>query len=107
LPIRPLERRDVDLAHLEQGLHDLPGFPDFASVIISPSLRGMTCHDTPKRSLSHPHGPGAPPSESRFQTSSSSACVSTVATSEMPSLNPKLGPPSIAVNCLPSSSNVP
>src|SRR3989442_9643711 len=83
-----------------------PEFPDGGSPIISPSAGGTTCHDTPKRSLSQPHGPSSPPSESRFQVSSSSSCVLQVATSEIPSENEKLGPPSIAVNCRPSSSKV-
>src|SRR5205814_10465939 len=84
-----------------------PGLPDRGSPIISPSARGRTCHETPKRSLSQPHGPSSPPSsESLRQISSSSCCVSQVATSENPSVNEKLGPPSIAVNSRPSSSNV-
>ena len=28
---------------------------------------GTTCHDTPNRSLSQPHGPSSPPSVSRVQ----------------------------------------
>src|SRR3989442_6525802 len=81
-------------------------FPDRGSPIISPSAAGTTCHDTPKRSLSQPHGPSSPPSERRFQVSSSSSCVSQVATSEIPSEKEKLGPPSIGVKYRPSSSHV-
>src|SRR6267143_2308121 len=85
----------------------LPGFPDFESPIISPRARGMTCHDTPNRSLSQPQRPSSPPSdESRFQMLSSSSCVSHVATIKNPSENEKLGPPSIAVNSRPSSSKL-
>src|SRR5712691_10865422 len=83
-----------------------PEFPDRGSPIISPSAAGTTCHDTPKRSLSQPHGPSSPPSESRFQVSSSSSCVSQVATSEKASVNEKAGPPSKAVYSCPSSSKL-
>src|SRR5256712_12172146 len=80
-----------------------PEFPDRGSPIISPSAAGTTCHDTPKRSLSQPHRPSSPPYESRFQVSSSSSCVSQVATSEIPSENERLEPPILAVNPPPSS----
>ena len=56
------------------------GFPDFASVIILPKEAGMTCHDTPNRSVSQPHGPSLPPRESVAQTWSSSFWVLQVAT---------------------------
>src|SRR5882672_11244318 len=95
------------LSILRSASMSLPGFPDSGCPIISPSARGMTCHDTPKRSLSQPQRPSSPPSdESRFQMLSSSSCVSHVATIENPSVNEKLGPPSIAVNSRPSSSKL-
>lgn len=38
------------------------------SAIISMRSPGMICHETPKRSFSHPHASGAPPpSSSAFQ----------------------------------------
>ena len=41
--------------------------PGSGSPISSFSRVGTTCHDTPNRSLSHPHGPSSPPSDSRDQ----------------------------------------
>ena len=36
---------------------------------------GTICHERPNRSLSQPHGPSSPPSESALQNASTSACV--------------------------------
>src|ERR1700704_4674775 len=79
------------------------GFPDFGSPIICPRAEGTTCHETPNRSLSQPHGPSSPPSVRRAQTSSISSCVSQVATNEKASVNENEGPPSKAVYSCPSS----
>src|SRR3982074_2883273 len=82
------------------------GFPDFGSLIIVPNEAGTTCHETPNRSLSQPQGPSSPPSESRTQSSSSSSCVSQVATKEKASVNANDAPPSKAVYSCPSSSKL-
>src|SRR5207302_9635020 len=80
------------------------GFPDFESDIIVPSDAGTTCQETPKRSFNQPQGPSSPPSAvRRAQISSSSFCVSHVATNENASVNLKDGPPSKAVYSCPSS----
>src|SRR5713226_8150013 len=79
-------------------------FPDSGWASISPKASGMTCHDTPNRSVSQPQGPSLPPSESLVQTSSSSSCVSQDATKEKASEKRKDGPPSKAVYSCPLSS---
>ena len=40
--------------------------PPFGSLSIWPSCSGPTCHETPKRSFSQPHGPSSPPPEVSF-----------------------------------------
>src|SRR5437868_9435802 len=82
-------------------------FPDLPSDSICMSTLGTTCHETPNRSLSQPHGPSSPPPSMSFvQYRSISSCVSQLTISEMPSLNLNVGPPSNARNSLPSSSKV-
>src|ERR1700694_2996401 len=79
------------------------GLPDLGSLIICPRAEGTTCHDTPNRSLSHPHGPSSPPSVSRAHASSISSWVSQVATKEKTCVKVKDGPPSKAVYSCPLS----
>src|SRR5438874_4241874 len=85
----------------------LAGLPAFGSPIILPRTVGTTCHETPKRSFSQPHGPGSPPScVSLLQMVSISSWVSQVATNENASVNENEGPPSKAVYSWPSSVKV-
>src|SRR2546425_12229888 len=84
----------------------LAEFPDFGSLIISPKPEGTICHDTPNLSLSHPQGCFSPPSESPCHNRSISSCVSQLTNREVPCANEKYGPPSMAMNRAPSSSNV-
>ena len=74
------------------------------SCSISPRMVGFTCHQTPKRSRSQPHGPSSPPADSFSQYSSTSAWVSQSTDNEMPSVNLKCEPPLSAVNGWPFSS---
>src|SRR5437016_13733706 len=80
--------------------------PDFESPIISPKTEGTICHDTPNLSLSQPQGCCSPPSESCSHKRSISSCVSQLTKREVPCANVKYGPPSMAMNRAPSSSNV-
>ena len=69
-------------------------------------MRGITCQETPKRSVSHPHGPSSPPSAVSFSASVSiSRCVSQETASENACEKWKVGPPFMATYGLPSSSN--
>src|SRR5262249_37075103 len=80
---------------------------DFAgslSWIISIRAVGITCHETPNLSLSQPHWTSSPPAESFVQKWSTSACVWQFTTSEIASVNLKIGPPFSAVKSCPSSS---
>ena len=45
---------------------------------ISPKTMGLTCHERPNLSLSQPHLPFSPPSESFSHSSSTSSCVSSL-----------------------------
>src|SRR4029453_14332755 len=57
------------------------------------SWRGTICHDSPNRSLSHPQGPGSPPSAvSTSHIRSTSAWSSHSMTNETASLKPKSAP---------------
>ena len=58
----------------------------------SPSAVGMICQDRPYRSLSHPHGPSSPPSESADQSASTSSCVSQLTRNDTASVNEWCGP---------------
>src|SRR2546422_2169097 len=80
--------------------------PDFESLIISAKTEGTICHDTPNLSLSQPHGCCSPPSDRRSHNQSISSCVSQLTKREVPCANVKYGPPSMAMNRAPSSSNV-
>src|SRR5918911_267494 len=73
---------------------------------ISPKSLGTICHDTPNLSFSQPHCSSSPPSESPFQSSSTSSCVSQFTKNDMAGENLKTGPPFNAINSCPSSSNV-
>src|SRR5947209_14629996 len=81
--------------------------PERESLSIWPSTSGTICHERPKRSLSHPHGPSSPPSAvSLDQYLSTSSCVLQLTIREKPSVKVKVGPPSNAVYSQPSSTNV-
>ena len=68
--------------------------PGSGSLSSSFRRRGMTCQQKPKRSFSHPQGPGSPPSAVRASHSrSTSAWSSHSMTNETASLNLKSGPP--------------
>src|SRR5687767_1286422 len=75
------------------------------SLNILPKTVGLICHDNPYLSLSQPHGPSSPPSESFSQNSSTSFCVLQSTENDMASVNLNCGPPFNAMNCWPSSSN--
>src|SRR5437899_2965068 len=64
----------------------------------SPRMAGLICHERPNLSLSHPHGPFSPPSESFSQYSSTSSWDLQSTDSEIPSVNLKCGPPLSATN---------
>ncbi len=69
----------------------------------SSSRLGTTCHDTPNRSLSQPHGPGSPPpAVSASQYRSTSAWSAQSIRNEIDSLNVKSSPPLMPVNGCPS-----
>lgn len=55
------------------ALKTRPDFSSSSSFIISPKRSGTTFQFTPNRSLSQPHCPGSPPSESRSHKRSVSA----------------------------------
>src|SRR5437899_12925205 len=73
---------------------------------ISPKTVGTICHDRPYLSLSQPHCPCSPPSESFSHSSSTSSCVSQFTKNEMASVNLNCGPPFNAINVCPFSVNV-
>src|SRR6266545_363823 len=58
-----------------------------------PRIEGTICQDTPNLSVSQPHGPFCPPSESLSHSSSISAWVSQFTKSDMPCANRNDGPP--------------
>src|SRR6185437_7234992 len=79
---------------------------DFAGSLscnILPRIEGMICQDRPYLSLSQPHLPFSPPSESFSHSSSTSSCVSQLTKSEMAGVKVKCGPPLNAKNSCPSS----
>ena len=72
--------------------------PGSGSPSSSDSAVGMICQDRPYRSLSQPHGPSSPPSESADQKASTSSCVSQLTRNETASVKLWSGPPFRAVN---------
>src|SRR5207247_11248187 len=66
--------------------------------------RGTICQDTPNRSVSQPHGPFDPPSESFSQNMSTSSWFWQSTMSDIPCENSNEGPPLRATNSCPSSS---
>src|SRR5712692_6473240 len=73
---------------------------------ISPKAEGMICHDSPYLSLSQPHLPFSPPSESFSHSVSTSCCVSQFTKNDMAGVNENNGPPLSAKKSCPSSWNV-
>src|ERR687891_563420 len=68
------------------------------------SWRGTICHDSPNRSLSHPHGPGSRAfAVSASHNRSTSAWSSHLPTNETASVKLKSGPPLRPWNCWPLS----
>ena len=53
---------------------------------------GVTCQDTPQRSLSQPHGPSEPPADSAAQSLSTSAWSAQAIWNETASVNGNSGP---------------
>ena len=83
-------------------LFDFAGSGSFS---ISPRTVGLICHDSPYLSLSQPHGPSYPPSESLFQNRSTSSCDLQSTENDKASVNLNWGPPFNAMNSFPSSSS--
>jgi len=81
-------------------------FSRSGSLSSSGSAVGMTCHDTPNLSLSQPHGPCSPPSDSLVQHASTSPCPSQSTWNEVASLNVNCGPPFRATNFCPCTSKL-
>src|SRR5205809_2410342 len=81
-----------------------PAFLRPLSPSITPKMVGLICHDKPYLSLSQPHGPSSPPSESSSQNLSTSSWVLQCTENDMASVNLNWGPPFNAVYSCPSSS---
>src|SRR4029077_1427626 len=75
-------------------------------LIISLSIDGTTCHDTPNWSLSQPQRPFSPPAESFSQNASISSWVSQATIIEIASENLNSGPPLSPMKRWPSSSKM-
>src|ERR1700689_3494536 len=75
-----------------------------ASVIICGKAEGTTCQDKPNLSLSQPHGPSLPPSDSFLQKWAISSWESQEIWNDTASSNLNCGPASSAVKVKPSIS---
>ena len=102
----PLELGDVELPHVQHRPHHALRLLRVRSARSLGSAVGATCHERPKRSLSQPHGPSSPPSESVLQYASTSSWVSQFTWNEIASLNVNSGPPLSARKRWPSSSKL-